>query len=221
MLHLNQCLSLVQSLFRRSSHRRELARRRKRTLYRSSWLVLAGESIRLDIGAGHTQRPAGWLTLDTNDHCDLFWDLADGIPFPDHSVSEIYSSHVFEHIPPDSLVGLLRDCYRALAPGGSVSVCVPDARFFLDAYSQRRFFVDQSNQRCWQPGWFETGSLIDQINYIAYMGGEHRLMFDDTNLTAFLRLAGFQRVALREFQEGLDLPQRHYESIYAIGYKPA
>ena len=44
-------------------------------------------------------------------------------------------------------------------------------------------------------------------------------MFDDENLPAFLRLAGFHRVSLREFKDGLDLPQRKYESIYAIGYK--
>ena len=106
-------------------------------------------------------------------------------------------------------------------PGGSISVCVPNSRLFLDAYSQKRFFLDQENQCCWKKGWFETGSLIDQINYIAYMGGEHRLMFDETNFPAFLRLAGFHDVSMREFQQRLDLPQRDYESIYAIGYKPA
>ena len=128
---------------------------------------------------------------------------------------------VLSTYPSASLVVLLRDFYRSLVPGGSISVCVPNARLFLDAYSQKRFFLDQENQRCWKKGWFETGSLIDQINYIAYMGGEHRLMFGETNLPAFLRLAGFHDVSMREFQQRLDLPQRDYESIYAIGYKPA
>ena len=213
--------STLRALFHRFARHRQIVRQRKRTLSRASELVIAGERIRLDIGAGKTLRQDGWLTLDNNGVCDLWWDLADGIPFPDNSVDEIYSSHVFEHIPPDSLVVLLRDCLRALAPGGSISVCVPNARLFLDAYSQKRFFVDQSNERVWKRGWFETGSLIDQINYIAYMGGEHRLMFDDANLTAFLRLAGFNDVSVRGFQNGLDLPQRDYESIYAIGYKSA
>lgn len=213
--------SAIKSFLRRDARRRQIARQRKRTLSRASELVISGESIRLDIGAGRTLRQDGWLTLDNNGICDLWWDLVDGIPFPDNSVDEIYSSHVFEHIPPDGLVVLLRDCLRTLAPGGSISVCVPDARLFLDAYSQKRFFVDQNNERCWKKGWFETGSLIDQINYIAYMGGEHRLMFDESNLPAFLRHAGFHDVSIREFQNGLDLPQRDYESIYAIGYKPA
>lgn len=209
----------LRSLYRRTFHHHLERRRRQATLNRVTELLQNPQPIYLDIGAGQTIRPAGWLTVDTNSRCDLNWDLTDGIPFPDDSVSKIYSSHVFEHLPPASLVALLRDCYRSLAPGGSISVCVPDARLFIDAYSQKRYFVDQANQRCWKSGWFETGSLIDQINYIAYMGGEHRLMFDDDNLLAFLRLAAFQRVSLREYQEGLDLPQRHYESIYAIGYK--
>ena len=213
--------STLKSVFCRLAHRRQVARQRKRTLSRASELLISGEEIRLDIGAGTTHRQDGWLTLDNNGICDLWWDLADGIPFPDDSVDEIYSSHVFEHIPPASLVVLLRDCYRSLVPGGSISVSVPNARLFLDAYSQKRFFLDQENQRCWKKGWFETGSLIDQINYIAYMGGEHRLMFDETNFPAFLRLAGFHDVSMREFQQRLDLPQRDYESIYAIGYKPA
>ena len=46
-------------------------------------------------------------------------------------------------------------------------------------------------------------------------------MFDDSNLPSFLRLAGFHDVSLREFQDGLDLHERDYESIYAIGFKPA
>ena len=152
--------STIKFLFRRFAHRRQMARQRKCTLSRASELVIAGERIRLDIGAGKTLRQDGWLTLDNNGVCDLWWDLVDGIPFPDNSVDEIYSSHVFEHIPPDSLVVLLRDCLRALAPGGSISVCVPNARLFLDAYSQKRFFVDQSNERVWKRGWFQTGSLI-------------------------------------------------------------
>ena len=46
-------------------------------------------------------------------------------------------------------------------------------------------------------------------------------MLDDTDLTAFLRLADFHHVSMRAFQNGLDLPKRDYESIHAIGYKPA
>lgn len=211
----------VRSIYRRVIHQKLEGRRRQQALRRITQLLETSQPVKLDIGAGQTLRPVGWITVDTNDCCDLYWDLTNGIPFPDHSVSEIYSSHVFEHLSPASLVSMLRDCYRSLVPGGSISVCVPDARLFIDAYSQKRLFVDRTNDRCWKQGWFETGSLIDQINYIAYMGGEHRLMFDDDNLPAFLRLAGFERVSLRDFQEGLDLPQRHYESIYAIGYKPA
>ena len=211
----------MQKLLSHFFYSRKVSRQRRFTISCVSELVASGKTIRLDIGAGKMRRQDGWLILDNNGLCDLWWDLTEGIPFPDDSVDEIYSSHVFEHIPPDSLVVLLRECLRVLTPGGSISVCVPNARHFLDAYSQNSFFVDQENDRCWKKGWFDTGSLIDQINYIAYMGGEHRLMFDETNLTAFLRLAGFHHVSVRGFQNGLDLPQRDYESIYAIGYKSA
>ena len=203
----------MQKLLSYSFYCRTVSRQIRFLVSRVPELVASGKNIRLDIGADTTLRQDGWLTLDNNGICDLWWNLTEGIHFPDDSVDEIYSSHVFEHLPPENLVVLLRECLRALTPGGSISVCVPNARLFRDAYSQKSFFVDQDNDRCWKKGWFDTGPLIDQINYIAYMGGEHRLMFDDTNLPAFLRLSGFRDVSMRGFQKGLDLPNRDYESI--------
>lgn len=52
------------------------------------------------------------------------------------------------------------------------------------------------------------------------MGGEHKIMFDEENLPSLLRQAGFERVSLRSFEQGLDLLAHDFESIYAIGFKP-
>ena len=69
--------STVKSVFCRLAHRRQVARQRKPTLSRASELLISGEEIRLDIGAGTTHRQDGWLTLVNNGICDLWWDLAD------------------------------------------------------------------------------------------------------------------------------------------------
>lgn len=81
-----------------------------------------------------------------------------------------------------------------------------------------QYFLDKA-LACEQ-GWHETGSPIDQINYIAYMGGEHKFMFDEVNLISLIQQAGFERVSLRSFDERIDLPEREFESIYAEGFKP-
>ncbi|MEB3203056.1 MAG: methyltransferase domain-containing protein [Synechococcus sp.] len=173
--------------------------------------------ILLEIGAGNKRGTNGWITLDTARGADLQWDLRNGIPFPDSSMDKIYTSHTFEHIPFPSLQILIRECRRTLKPQGSLSVCVPNARFYIDAYLNGKLFRDQST--FWQPGICETGSAIDQLNYIAYMGGEHRYMFDEENLIKVLRQNGFEQAELRSFDSTIDLPERDHESIYAIGTK--
>jgi predicted SAM-dependent methyltransferase len=109
---------------------------------------------------------------------------------------------------------------RSLKPGGSISICVPNTRLYIEAYLNGRRFLDKTSPQCWQPGWHETGSLIDQVNYIAFMGGEHKFMFDEENLLSLLRQAGFEGASLRSFDQELDRADRDFESIYAIGFKP-
>ena len=60
---------------------------------------------------------------------------------------------------------------------------------------------------------------IDFVNYIAYMDGHHRHMFDEKNLVKVLESACFKNVHLRDFDPDLDMPERAYESIYVEGFK--
>ena len=92
-------------------------------------------------------------------------------------------------------------------------VCVPNFRFYVDAYKEGKLF--RSRDTWWQPGIVDTGSSIDQINYLAYMLDEHKYMFDEENLVKTLIKAGFSKVELREFNGELDLIERDFESIYA------
>ena len=64
-----------------------------------------------------------------------------------------------------------------------------------------------------------TGSLMDQVNYEAYMNGEHCYMFDKENLVNTLKKGGFEKANLRSFDESLDMKERDYESIYALAQK--
>ena len=71
----------------------------------------------------------------------------------------------------------------------------------------------------YQPAVVDTGSLIDQINYIAYMDQEHKYLFDEENLINTLKKVPFKKVELRNFDENLDSKVRDSESIYAIAIK--
>lgn len=173
--------------------------------------------VKLEIGSGPVKGKNGWTTLDLAVEADIYWDLLNGIPFPDNTISEIYSSHVFEHFYYHDLLKLLKECYRVLKPGGVINTCVPDASIYIKAYSQPENF-DESYM-AYSPAVI-SNERMDIVNYIAYMDGHHRYMFDQDNLLRVLSTAGFVDIQSRSFDPSLDLDARRYESIYALGYKP-
>lgn len=84
--------------------------------------------IRLDLGAGAYPQP-GFVRLDF-DPCggatDIVWDVGDaGIPLPDSSVSELYTSHFLEHLIPTDLHVVLQECWRVCVNGATFTIKVP------------------------------------------------------------------------------------------------
>ena len=178
-------------------------------------LASQNQPIQLELG---TSKPrTNWITVDLQEGADLIFDLIRPLPFPDSAVDKIYSSHLLEHFHYPDIIALLNECYRVLKNGGSFSVCVPDAAIYVNAYCSREEF-DAKTFCVYEPA-FHYYSKIDLVNYIAYMGGHHKHMWDRENLVGVLRSIGFQRVTLRDFDPELDLKERAYESIYALAIK--
>jgi predicted SAM-dependent methyltransferase len=172
--------------------------------------------IYLEIGAGDKKGSNGWITIDITRNCDIYWDLRKGIPFPNASISKIYSSHFFEHLTYKEGQAFLDECLRVLIPGGVFSICVPDARIYIEAYLNSK--LDTNKFSCYEPAYNNT-TKIDFVNYIAYMDGHHKYMFDQENLVYILREKGMKNVRIREFDPHLDLKERDFESIYAVAEK--
>jgi predicted SAM-dependent methyltransferase len=171
----------------------------------------------VELGAGDKGGRGDWITIDRTKKCDIYWDLRRGIPFPDASIHKLYSSHFFEHLSFGEIQVFLDDCMRVLAPGGQFSICVPNARLFIEAYTKGDS-VDAAALCGYTPAYNHT-TRIDCVNYVAYMGGEHKYMFDEENLLFILRSKGLRNVRLRPFDSGLDLRERELESIYAEAEK--
>src|SRR5256885_15595045 len=86
--------------------------------------------IKLNLGSGLRPRHVdGWVNVDVNSDADLQLDLREPLPFPDESVSEIYTEHFLEHLSypnlddstawdvetpdrPSHVLSLLRECRR-------------------------------------------------------------------------------------------------------------
>jgi predicted SAM-dependent methyltransferase len=181
-------------------------------------LVRSGKPIKLELGSGKRSGMEEWIASDIGGGGDIQLDFTKPIPFPDESVEEIYSSHVLEHFSyPTPMLNLLRECRRILISEGAFRLAVPNARIFLEGYLNPERF--EKERYCTYDVGLHYDGKIDFVNFIAYMGGDHKHMFDEENLVHVLEESGFKNVSLRQYDPSIDLEVRRHESIYAIGYK--
>lgn len=185
-----------------------------------AWLK-TGEPIKLELGAGSLRRP-GWISVDREEAMICMELGEEPLPFPDNSVSYIYSSHFFEHLTfPEPMTSVFAESVRVLKQHGVFDICVPNARPYIEAYCSGSDEYPHPLELLHTPSILtHTNGRIDMINYIAYMGGIHSYMFDEENLVSLMRRAGLRGVHLREFNPAYDLHGREHESLYAMGVKP-
>lgn len=148
--------------------------------------VILQSEIKLDIGCGKICRP-GWIGIDkiTGGDAETL-TLPNGEKIPDNSVSEIYASHVLEHLPRWAGRRALKRWCAALKPGGRIRVAVPDMRKICTAYLQGRpVNIDG----------LMYGGQTDEWDY-------HKSGYDDISLGALLEHFGLEKV--RRFEHDQD-----------------
>ena len=109
--------------------------------------------LKLNIGCG-TSGIDGWVNIDNSPSILLSrlplgrqifrtpdWprgvrraDVRKRIPFPDSSVSCIYSSHTFEHFTYEESRAVAQECFRVLRLGGILRIVVPDLGIMVHDY---------------------------------------------------------------------------------------
>ena len=178
--------------------------------------ILHNDEVKLNLGSGSTKGKNGWVNVDLFG-ADINHDLTKGVPLDDNTVDAVYSSHVFEHIPYKDLLNVIKEIRRILKPGGKLLVCVPNAGLYLRAYFNNEMFINYDEM--YIPAVVNTNSKIDQLNYIAYLNGDHTFMFDEENIINILKMCDFNSVDFRDFDDEIDHPDRDFESMYVQAYK--
>ncbi|HZS06233.1 MAG TPA: methyltransferase domain-containing protein [Blastocatellia bacterium] len=176
------------------------------------------DGLKVHIGAGDDIRP-GWVNIDLalripenfrpEAHPDtvcINHDLRLGLSLEEGSCDLIYSSHFLEHLEYAHGVRLMRDCHRALRPGGIFRAALPNFRGLFDAYlrGDRKYveLVDISAVLPEvEPG---TETLVDHVNYGIYQHGEHKCVYDEEKIVLILERIGFSKVSLPGYSPGLD-----------------
>lgn len=189
-------------------------------LLKSKLLFDKNQTNQLEIGLGTSEKKEGFITSDINLATDFPYDLRIGLPFPDASIDFIYSEHVLEHFSYNDLILLLQDCYRVIKENGIFRLVVPNAAIYLNAYSQKEKIDDDFQKKyCRYEFGLSYKSPIDYVNYIFYMNGEHRHMFDPDSILVILSDIGFKNVHLDDFSPEIDKQDRKDNSIYVEATK--
>ena len=174
------------------------------------------EELKLHLGSGSDLR-AGWVNVDLRDRdraeaipdaTFINYDLRRGLPVEVGSCAYIYSSHFFEHLEYRHGVRLMRDCHRALRPGGVFRISLPDFRGLFTRYLQSGG-QNRSAGRInllkvlpdLEPG---TETIVDHINYGVYQRGEHKYIYDQEKIMLLLQRIGYSSVTESEYREGVD-----------------
>jgi len=91
-----------------------------RTFFMSETMVTK----KINLGGGNDRMP-GYINIDilALPNVDIVHDLATGIPLPDGSVEEVYTTHFLEHL--SDVVFMMKEIYRVCAPGALVKIKAP------------------------------------------------------------------------------------------------
>jgi predicted SAM-dependent methyltransferase len=139
--------------------------------------------VKLDIGS-QDARYQDYTTVDLYaPGADIKAD-AGALPIPDDCVTDIWASHILEHIRPDRVQPVLREWLRVLAPGGTATVVTPDLDDACRAWLERRPAAQ--------------GMIFGQYDG---PGQTHYLGWGAVELRDELRAAGFDVVSVQTFRE--------------------
>ncbi len=145
----------------------------------------AADAVLVNVGCGDQPLP-GFVNLDLDRDADLKLDVRRGLPFADGTVDGIHSEHFVEHLTQGELTAFLRECRRALRPGGVVRVATPDLAEIV------RCYIDPDwHDRCGLKdyGYDWLANPCEMLNVCLRDWG-HQHMVDASELKRLARLAG-------------------------------
>jgi SAM-dependent methyltransferase len=145
-------------------------------------------------------RPAGreWLRVFreglAKGHRFIHTNCSKPLKVPENSVDHILASHFLEHNYRDVLDGVLNGFFRALKPGGTLHVIVPDLEPRARTYVEKCGTPEAANEfvesLCFRypkcPHW-----VVRWMQALRLGQPEHCWMYDLHSMTALLRKHGF------------------------------
>jgi len=165
---------------------------------------------RLHLGCGQV-RLVNWINIDADESLettDIVWNLTCGIPVSDSSCALIYCEHFLEHLTVEQGLVFLRECYRALQPGGVLRVAMPS----LDVLIEKSYLGNwrEQNWLDWKEFHF-VQTRAEMLN-ISFRWWGHQWLYDREELHRRLGEAGFVTIRDSEWGQSNVKGMEHLET---------
>ena len=149
---------------------------------------------KLQIGAGGSHKP-DWLNTDIEPVREqVYLDATERFPLSNNSVHYVYSEHVIEHVSYQQGLGMLKESYRVLAPGGKVRFATPNLMKFIGLFQETKSTEMQTYMAA-KMGWHQWPVTPDPECYILNQQLRqwgHQFVYTPKLLRSSLEAAGFQ-----------------------------
>jgi predicted SAM-dependent methyltransferase len=161
---------------------------------------------KLHIGCGDNHLE-GWLNTDIYPKKgEAFLDATKAFRFSSDTYDYIFSEHMIEHIPYQSCLNFLAECYRILKPGGTIRLATPDLKFLIDLYNPNKSDI-QIEYMKWSVGKsikdVKTYADAFVINKFMHNWG-HTFIYDEKTLKFALKQTGFVNVTKQNLSISAD-----------------
>lgn len=134
---------------------------------------------------GGESKKEGWsiLNIQQKPGVDFIGDINDLSQFNDSSCSEVYASHVVEHVKQNQIISTFKGIYRILIPDGKFYVSVPNMDILCQLYLDRNL---DFNQR-WHVMRMIFGGQVDSFDF-------HFIGWNEESLCLYLSSIGFSKI---------------------------
>ncbi len=125
-------------------------------------------------------------------HHNLFY----GIPYKNGVVSNVFTSHFFEHLSYNTALFMAIESYRVLKPGGMIHIVVPSLE--SDVNKLKQATKDYDNGDSSAARYLLTEPYVDLTDPFSH----HRFMYDFDDMKTLLEKAGFKNITQVERYKG-------------------
>jgi len=161
---------------------------------------------KLQIGSGRNVLK-GWLNTDLNPTKEIvLLDATKKLPFDDCTFDYVFMEHFIEHLEYQDGIGVVRECYRVLKPGGKLRISTPDLRFLIGLYTENKSEL-QERYVVWAVDSFLPDIGIYQDIFVInnfFRAWGHKLIYDYKTLKSVLEKCGFIDITHYDLGESDD-----------------